>query len=378
MSESNLLSPLLNKAKKKLAQMAGREIPLIVREEIEALWDENRRPLIHKETKTEGGWDFVITLPPSVSHNDFIKKLDYFRDHTGIQNIEVKRQGKGIFLRFVEDVLKDYYEYEWDYPRKGILPIPIGYTHEGLITTDLADIPHMLVAGTTGGGKSNMLHVWINSLLNLPNPPLMVVIDLKMSEFAYLQNHIALITDSNNARNMLGSMVREMRRRQEAFMQTLAVNIKKYNDRNPHDKMRHVVCIIDELGELQDKKALGHLDSLLRLSRAAGFCIIGATQRPSSTFLTEKSFGDLKANFRGRLALGVTDSINSKIILDDPRAAMMADIPGRAIWKLGNKYTELQTPYLDPESSAVLKRLDRIPRQVIIDESPTEITAARL
>ncbi|MBP2653372.1 MAG: cell division FtsK/SpoIIIE [Firmicutes bacterium] len=373
MSESSLLQPLFNRAKKKLAQALGRETPLIVREVIEALWDENRRPLIQKETKTEAGWDFVITLPPSLSHQDFIKKIDYFKDHTGIDNVEIKRQGKGILLRFIEDTLQDYYSFDWHYQLKGTLPIPIGYSHQGLVTVDLADIPHVLVAGTTGGGKSNMLHVWINSLLNLPDPPLMVVIDLKMSEFAYLKNHLALIVDADNARNMLASMVREMRRRQERFMQTLTVNIKKYNGHYPNEPMRHVVCVIDELGELGDKRALGHLDSLLRLSRSAGFCMVLATQRPSSTFLAEKSFGDLKANLRGRLALGVTDTINSKIILDDTRAANMADLPGRAMWKLGNKFTEIQTPYLDPESSEVRRRLAVMPGQVIIDESPTAL-----
>jgi len=377
MSESSLLQPLLNRAKKKIAQMVGRETPLIVREVIDALWEENRRPLIHKEEKTGAGWDFVITLPPSLSHQDFIKKLDYFKDHTGIQNIEVKRQGKGIFMRFIDDTLQDYYEYDWQYPKKGTLPIPLGYTPQGLVTTDLADIPHVLVAGTTGGGKSNMLHVWINSLLNLPAPPLMVVIDLKMAEYAYLKNHLALIVDPDNARNMLASMVREMRRRQECFMATLTVNIKKYNSHYPNEAMRHIVCIVDELGELGDKRALGHLDSLLRLSRSAGFSFVLATQRPSSTFLAEKSFGDLKANLRGRLALGVTDNINSKIILDDTRAATMADLPGRAMWKLGNKFTEIQTPYLDPESVEVRKRLTALPRQVIFDESPTAIQSPR-
>jgi DNA segregation ATPase FtsK/SpoIIIE-like protein len=114
-----------------------------------------------------------------------------------------------------------------------------------------------------------------------------------------------------------------------------------------------IVLVIDELAELNHKPSQECLETLLRLCRATGIHIILATQRPDSTIFGNKKFGSCKANLIGRLCFQVADGVNSKIILDSTEAATLPNIPGRAIWKLGNKTTELQVPYLDPEIAEV-------------------------
>lgn len=113
--------------------------------------------------------------------------------------------------------------------------------------------------------------------------------------------------------------------------------------------MLYIVLIIDELAELKDKDAQEDLETLLRLCRASGICIVAATQRPNSKIFTSKSFGDAKANFTGRLCFQTISGIDSRIILDSSEGADLPAIPGRAYWRLGRELTEIQTPYFDPE-----------------------------
>lgn len=96
-----------------------------------------------------------------------------------------------------------------------ILPIPIGYDHEKLIVEDLAKVYNILIGGYVDGGKSNAIHAIINSLIHLPNPPRIVVVDFKLLEYNYLKNHIVLVTDAPGAYMALSRLVAEMRNRLE-------------------------------------------------------------------------------------------------------------------------------------------------------------------
>jgi S-DNA-T family DNA segregation ATPase FtsK/SpoIIIE len=176
-----------------------------------------------------------------------------------------------------------------------------------------------------------------------------------------------LVTEKDMANKVLVRLVAEMRKRQALLKQSKCVNIQKYN--NKYDYMDYIVLIIDELAELTDAAAQENLETLLRLCRASGICIISATQRPSSTMFSKKSFGDCKANYRGRLCFQTADAVNSKIILDSVEAANLPNIPGRAIWKL-DKPIEVQTPYLDPEKAEVLLNAKLPPNRI----DPRQIT----
>jgi S-DNA-T family DNA segregation ATPase FtsK/SpoIIIE len=325
----------------------GQEIPLAVNETMEALWPDERRPQIYAKKKTATGYFFTIALPAGVSFKDFYSKLNYFQDAAGGNkvNVNISQSGKMAILQIRTNLLSGHFNYDPNYPLKGNLPIPIGYSNDGLLVVDLAALPHMLIGGTTGGGKSNAIHV---SLLNLPQSPIILLIDLKMSEYTYLENEIMLVTDLNMACQALERMVQEMKKRQQLLRQSRFVNISKYNAKTEM-KLPYIVLIIDELAELKDKDAQGDLETLLRLCRASGICIVAATQRPSSKIFASKSFGDAKANFGGRLCFQTISAIDSRIILDSGEGADLPAIPGRAYWRLGRELIEVQTPYLDPE-----------------------------
>jgi S-DNA-T family DNA segregation ATPase FtsK/SpoIIIE len=345
----SILSEIRNDLREIIMPMLGMEVPLAVSEVIEACWCDDRRPQLNSKKKTALGYDFYFALPAGISFRDFAAKREYFRDAIGLHStVDVIHAGKMALLRVVAQQLKSRYLYDWDYEKRGILPIPIGYTHTGLIVANLADIPHLLIGGITGGGKSNALHVIINSLLCLSVGPKIIVIDLKKSEFNYLENHIEmLVTEQDEANRVLRGLIGEMRRRQNIFKAVKSVNIQKYNTK--HEPLPYIVLVIDELAELTDEAAQDDVETLLRLCRASGICIIAATQRPDAQ--TFKKFGQSKANFRGRLCFQVADAINSKIILDNGMGADLPDTPGRAIWKLGKDLVEVQTPYLDPEEA---------------------------
>lgn len=346
----NVLNEIKNDIRSIIMPMFNQEIPLAIYETIEALWEEKRRPQIHAKKKTINGYTFTIALPAGISFKDFYSKQDYFKDAAGGNKVQVNisQSGKMAILNISTDMLGDYFTYSPNYPLNGVLPIPIGYSKRGLEVIDLASLPHMLIGGTTGGGKSNAIHVIVNSLLNLPEPPMIILIDLKMSEYNYLENRVMLITELETACQALERLVQEMRKRQLLLKQFKFVNIGRYNARCA-TKLQYIVLIIDELAEMKDKDAQADLETLLRLSRAVGICNIAATQRPSSKIFSSKSFGDAKANFTGRLCYQVLSNIDSRIILDSGEGASLPSIPGRAIWRNGRELIEIQTPYFDPE-----------------------------
>lgn len=330
--------------------MFGLDIPLSVIETIEALWAEGLRPQIHAKKKTANGYTFTIALPAGISFKDFYSKADYFKDAAGGNKVTVSisQSGKMAILQINTNLLGDYFKYTFNYPRSGILPIPIGYSQSGLEVVDLATLPHMLIGGTTGGGKSNSIHVIVNSLLSIAEPPMIVLIDLKMSEYNYLEDQVMLVTDIETASHALNRLVQEMKKRQQILKQSRFVNVAKYNAKCKQ-KLPYIVLIVDELAELKSKYAQEDLETLLRLCRASGICIVAATQRPSSKIFSSKSFGDAKANFVGRLCYQTISSVDSRIILDSGEGADLPKIPGRAYWRLGRELIEIQTPYLDPE-----------------------------
>ncbi|WP_333593605.1 FtsK/SpoIIIE domain-containing protein [Anaerospora hongkongensis] len=330
--------------------MMGLDIPLAVIETIEALWAETLRPQIHAKKKSTNGYTFTIALPAGISFKDFSSKADYFKDAAGGNkvNVSITQSGKMAILQISTNLLGDYFKYDFNYPRSGILPVPIGYSQSGLEVIDLAALPHMLIGGTTGGGKSNSIHVIVNSLLSLAEPPMIVLIDLKMSEYNYLEDRVMLVTDADMARLALNRLVQEMKKRQLILKQSRFVNVAKYNAKCTQ-KIPYIVLVVDELAEMKSKDAQENLETLLRLCRASGICIVAATQRPSSKIFSSKSFGDAKANFVGRLCYQTISSVDSRIILDSGEGADLPKIPGRAYWRLGRELIEIQTPYLDPE-----------------------------
>jgi S-DNA-T family DNA segregation ATPase FtsK/SpoIIIE len=190
--------------------------------------------------------------------------------------------------------------------------------------TDLKKLPHLLIAGTTGSGKSVGINSMILSLLykNSPDNLRLVMIDPKMLEFSMYNDipHLLtpVITKAGDAINALSNMVSEMERRYTLMSQTKTKNIENYNEkakREGYDKFPYIVVVIDELADLMmtsGKDVEYSIARLAQMARASGIHLIVATQRPSVDVVT----GLIKANLPSRLSYKVGQKVDSKIILD--------------------------------------------------------------
>lgn len=224
------------------------------------------------------------------------------------------------------------------------LPIALGKTiTNDVYMADLAKIPHLLVAGATGQGKSVGLNAIITSLLykKHPNELKFVLVDPKKVEFttyAPIANHFMatlpeneeepIITDVTKVVRTLNSLCKLMDTRYDLLKQAGARNVKEYNEKfvnrqldltKGHDYMPYIVVIIDEFGDLimtAGKEVELPIARIAQLARAVGIHMIIATQRPTTNIIT----GTIKANFPGRMAFKVTSMIDSRTILDRPGA----------------------------------------------------------
>jgi S-DNA-T family DNA segregation ATPase FtsK/SpoIIIE len=205
---------------------------------------------------------------------------------------------------------------------KASLPVILGRDMSGKpVFGDLAKMPHVLVAGATGSGKSVCLNVLISSILSTrtPDEVQMLFIDPKRVELSPYNGipHLIrpAITDVKQAAGALAEMTREMERRYKLLQQSTVRNIDQYNAKFAKDKLPFIVVVIDELAELiiQAKKETEPLiQSIAQLGRAAGIHLVIATQKPIADVITSP----IKSNIPARIAFGVTCQQDSRTILD--------------------------------------------------------------
>jgi S-DNA-T family DNA segregation ATPase FtsK/SpoIIIE len=209
------------------------------------------------------------------------------------------------------------------------LPVAIGRDVRGAaVFADLAAMPHLIVAGSTGSGKSVAVNALLASLLmaRTPEELRLVLVDPKVVELAPYNGIPHLLTpsisDVPSAKNALGWCVNEMERRYGLLGAAGCKNIRSYNEKNAAAKLPFIVVIVDELADLmmQDKKGVEPL--IVRLgqkARACGMHVIVATQRPSADIVT----GLLKSNFPSRLAFRVASGVDSHVVLDEQGAEQL-------------------------------------------------------
>ena len=218
------------------------------------------------------------------------------------------------------DVFQEYPEgNDWT------LPVGLGKDISGrAVFFDLAEMPHLLVAGTTGSGKSVMLNALLTSLLLTTDPRQvkMVLIDPKRVELSYFGRipHLItpVVTDIKKAANALDWAVCEMERRYELLEKVGVRSLEGYNARG-EAPMPYIVLVIDELADLMMQAAAKVEDAVIRLAqkaRAVGIHLVVATQRPSVDVIT----GMIKANVPSRIAFAVSSQVDSRVILDSPGA----------------------------------------------------------
>ena len=250
------------------------------------------------------------------------------------------------------------------------LPCAVGKTITNeVFMFDLAKIPHLLVAGATGQGKSVGLNAIITSLLYKKHPAELkiVLIDPKKVEFSIytpLEKHFLamvpdegaepIITDVTKVVRTLNSLCKEMDTRYDLLKIAGARNIKEYNKKfkdrqlnpqNGHRFMPYIVVVIDEFGDLimtAGKEIELPIARIAQLARAVGIHMVIATQRPTTTIIT----GNIKANFPGRIAFKVSAMIDSKTILDRPGANQLIG-RGDMLFLNGNEPVRVQCAFVD-------------------------------
>lgn len=246
------------------------------------------------------------------------------------------------------------------FDRGRVLPIALSRTNGTQFTFDLADAPHMIIAGATGSGKSVLLNTILSGWMytRSPDEVKLLLIDPKRTEFLKFGKtpHVdRLVTEPYEAVAALQQLVELMEARYKAIASKQCSNYKEWNKVcRPNEWMAPYVCVIDEFADLylSDKKGVGEaVIKLAQKARAAGIHLIIATQRPSADVFP----GLIKANFPVRIALRVSSRVNSQVIIDEPGAENLLGM-GDCLMQDGSRTVRLHGPWIDNEHVGKLVR----------------------
>ena len=231
------------------------------------------------------------------------------------------------------------------------LPIALGKSISGVpIVSDLSSMPHLLIAGTTGSGKSVCINTIILSLLYKHKPDIckFILIDPKMLELSTYEGipHLLcpVITEAKRATAVLGWVVKEMENRYRLMTRVGVKNIDGYNKKHKLP-MPFIIVIVDEMSDLMlvaGKEIEGYIQKLSQMARAAGIHIIMATQRPSVDVIT----GTIKANFPTRISFQVSSKIDSRTILGEQGAEQLLGKGDMLYMSSANRIVRIHAPFV--------------------------------
>ncbi len=239
-----------------------------------------------------------------------------------------------------------------DFKKRDIkLPIALGKSISGKpIVGDLSSMPHLLIAGTTGSGKSVCINTIILSLLyrHTPEKCKFILIDPKMLELSTYEGipHLLcpVITEAKKAASVLGWVVKEMESRYRLMTKEGVRNIDGYNTKHKLP-MPYIVVVVDEMSDLMlvaGKEIENYIQKLSQMARAAGIHIIMATQRPSVDVIT----GTIKANFPTRISFQVTSKIDSRTILGEQGAEQLLGKGDMLYMSSANRIVRIHAPFV--------------------------------
>ena len=257
--------------------------------------------------------------------------------------------------------LREVLENEAFSSAKSKLTVGLGMDIGGqAIFADLAKMPHLLVAGATGSGKSVCVNTLITSILfkAKPDEVKFILIDPKMVELSNYNGiphlMVPVVTDAKKAASVLNWAVQEMEKRYAKFAENTVRNMETYNSKFPEDKMFSIVIIIDELADLMMVAPHDVEDAICRLAqkaRAAGIHLVLATQRPSVDVIT----GIIKANIPSRISFAVSSQIDSRTILDSSGAEKLLGKGDMLFYPVGaSKPRRVQGAFVSDEEVEML------------------------
>ena len=256
------------------------------------------------------------------------------------------------------------------------IPITLGKSISGFpIVGDLVSMPHLLIAGTTGSGKSVCINTLILSILyrHKPDDCKLIMIDPKMLELSIYQGipHLLtpVITEPKKATTALKWVVKEMEKRYREMTEIGVRNISGFNDKAPSEskkKMPYIVVIVDEMADLMmiaGKEIENYIQRLAQMARAAGIHIVMATQRPSVDVIT----GTIKANFPTRISFQVTSKIDSRTILGEQGAELLLGNGDMLFMSSASRIIRIHGPYVSE------KEIERVSTFLRLQGTPTYI-----
>ncbi len=254
----------------------------------------------------------------------------------------------------------------------------IGKSQKSVITESLEDVPHYLIAGSTGGGKSMAFKSMLLGLMESSKRIQFYLFDFKRVEFSEFQDltNVKVIKDETEASKLLEALVKEMDKRYEMLEEN---KLKKIDP--VRDKLDRIVIGIDECADLLGKAGKDHphydaiesakrsINELARKARASGIHLIFATQKVDKMSLDTQ----IQENLEGRLSLRMNTIENSVRVLQNNMSYYLPSISGRAIWKKGANYIEVQCPFLSDEE--LNQRIEAI-RERVPEEKVTLVEAS--
>lgn len=290
--------------------------------------------------------DIEYTLMSALKSNEIVYKHDE-------DKLIIERRGEFNILPF-----GNLYTHSFHENTKGLMLV-LGQDLNGkTIYTDLAKAPHILIAGTTGSGKSETINAIIASLLMRycygHFTPGIAIIDIKGTDYTKYKDAypITLIKDTENALKMLQTLCTIMDNRYKILAEANCENIHEY--RNKGNKMQSLVCIIDELADLilQNPDVETYIVRIAQKARACGIHLVIGTQSPRADVVT----GLIKANIPFKIALNTSNALESRIILDENGAEKLLGKGDMLIKKGGNKAIRAQGCYVCDEDKVALAK----------------------
>jgi S-DNA-T family DNA segregation ATPase FtsK/SpoIIIE len=320
---------------------------------------------------------FHVKLPAGLSWKDVESKKDKIEQYFGGE-VHLHRQGREVVIEILTKNLAWPMGFDEDelYEQPGVhgLFFSLGESRKGKIRLNLADFPHLLIGGQTGGGKSVCLRLILTMLFLLQPPENLEVhlIDLKggieFDLFERLPHVRSFSTSEEEVTDVLDEIIQEYEQRLVLFKQHGVPNITEYRALGYH--MPFIMVVFDEFAELNPHEVPNRkskpgepptsyeirteihakVSRLLRLARATGIHFVIATQRPDANALP----GQLKGNIPMTIAFRTRNKLNSQILLESDSAGELPSIAGRAILQHGSDEQEIQVMYMSPQTAREL------------------------
>lgn len=295
--------------------------------------DFNIKLKLHEAVEGPNTLYFTFKMINRIRMKDFQGYLKDLQYALGTKEIVVQAPVSNESLISIEVAQKKKQLYKWEdivnlkeYKNREILEVPLGYTYRNeLMFVDIKEQPHILIAGTTGSGKSILIHNWLCSIISKyePNEIRLILVDPKRVELNQYSGIQHLLTDiiqkPEYAISALKWTIAEMENRYKLLAKEKVMNIAAYNKIKNIEKIPYILFIVDELADLMlfaKKDAEELITRITQLARATGIHLILTTQRPATDVLT----GFIKANIPSRIAFFTASSHDSKVILDLPGA----------------------------------------------------------